>query len=115
MISLTGIIKLCKDKENKEEEYFGADSLECGISAIGRFPQEAAENLAELLQGHIKDALAQKPPIIPFIRDSYGRNLEKLMRYCAENGMPEKLKEINIGHEMKLVCYYLNPVPEFAL
>lgn len=103
MDCLIGLILIPEDKEYAKKGMVIAHSLECNISANGKSPKEAAKSLANLLNGHLKGC--DDRHINPTIYDE--ETVEKLMRYCAEKGMPEAVPDVEIGYGLRLRCYNL--------
>jgi len=103
---LIGIIKEPEDEELREMGLFNAVSLECNLPVGGKTKKEAAEKLRDSLNFHLKKAYEENR--IPFL---FNENvLEELMRYCAENGFPEALPDIEMGYGLRLRCYDLTKV-----
>jgi len=107
MDCLIGVIKKVGDEEKRKNGLLiTAQSLDYNISANGKTAEEASKKLEGLLIGHIKSVLDREITLDVHNEES----LEELMRYCAENGFPEALPDIEIGYGLRLRCYDLTKV-----
>ena len=98
------ILKKPIGRRFRENGKIMAHSFEYNTCAHGKSKEEVAKSLADLLHGHIEEAIKRK--INPFYTNL--KLFEEFGKYCAEKGkLPERLPNIEIGHGMVLASYDL--------